>query len=168
MHDRPERTEFCLISALRLPPLKKRRCTMTLLSLQSKWLSHLIAPMIAAGIASACASAGEDRDRVRSKERTCIHVSSINGFNPIDPKHLTISVGASKTYLVTLFSRCRELNWSEKIAIKSHSSWTCSNSKDRILVDGDRCMISKIELVENRKAARELVEKRNPKRSRSD
>jgi len=133
---------------------------------QFKWISCLFIPVLALGLAASAAQAN-DEDRPRKKERNCIHVSSINGFNPIDRKHLTISAGANKTYLVTLFHRCHELKWSEKIAISASSSWTCSNSRDKIIVDGERCLISRIEKVDNRAAAKELVEERNPKR-RSD
>jgi hypothetical protein len=109
--------------------------------------------------------AEEEVDKKALKERSCIHVSSINGFNPIDNKHLTVSVGANKTYLVTLFNRCHELKWTEQIGIHATMSWSCSNSKDHIIVDGRRCLVSDIEQVEDRDAAKVLVSELNEGKS---
>ena len=90
-------------------------------------------------------------------ERTCIHVGSINGFNPIDKRHLTVSVGANKVYLVTLANTCRELKWNNEIAIKASGTWTCSNSRDKIFVGYQKCFISNIQKVESRAKAKEMV-----------
>lgn len=103
-------------------------------------------------------TANADEAEVKTgKERSCIHVSSINGFNAIDNKHLTVSVGANKTYLVTLFSRCIDLKWTQDIAYSSTMSWSCSNSMDKIIVEGQRCLIDDIERVEDTATAREIV-----------
>ena len=113
---------------------------------------------LAAFFANPAQALAEDEINKKAlKERSCIHVSSINGFNPIDSKHLTVSVGANKTYLVTLFNRCYDLKWTEQIGIRATMSWSCSNSKDHIIVDGRRCLISDLELVEDRAAAKSMV-----------
>lgn len=94
------------------------------------------------------------------RHRECIHVRSINGFNVIDNKHLTVSTGPKRTYLLTLWNRCHDLRFAHQIAIKSTGSWTCSHSRDVVITDDQRCMIDDIERVESHKAAKDLVEER--------
>lgn len=98
-----------------------------------------------------------DEEESTKNDRTCLHVNSINGFNPIDKRHLTVSVGANKTYLVTLKSNCRDLKWNQAIAIKATSSWTCSNSHDKIYVGEQRCFIADIERVESHAKAKAMI-----------
>lgn len=96
-----------------------------------------------------------------AKSDSCLLVSGINGFNPIDNKHLTVDVGASKTYLITLRHLCHDLKWSEDIIYDATMSWSCTDTKDKIIVNGMSCFIDTIERVEDRKAAKELVADRN-------
>lgn len=104
-----------------------------------------------------------DDDPDSERRRSCIYVRSIDGFHVIDDRHITVSTGPRHIYLVTLFNRCRQLNWTHKIAIKSHGSWTCSYSKDTLLVDGDRCLIDDIEPVASVAEAEALVAERTGK-----
>lgn len=95
-----------------------------------------------------------------SKEDSCIYVPGINGFNPIDNRHLTVGVGASKTYLLTLRHICHDLRWTEDIAYDSTLTWSCTNTKDKIIVKGFSCFIDTIEQVEDHAAAKALVAER--------
>jgi hypothetical protein len=112
--------------------------------------------VLSAGTLLANPAIAQEEDSSK-KERTCLHVNSINGFNPIDKRHLTVSVGANKVYLVTLKSNCRDLKWNQSIAIKATSSWTCSNSHDKIYVGEQRCFIDDIERVESHAKAKLMV-----------
>ncbi len=112
--------------------------------------------VISAGISLSVPSVADDEESSKN-DRTCLHVNSINGFNPIDKRHLTVSVGANKVYLVTLKSNCRDLKWNQAIAIKATSSWTCSNSHDKIFVGEQRCFIANIERVESHAKAKARV-----------
>jgi hypothetical protein len=97
------------------------------------------------------------------RHRECIYVRGISGFGVIDDKHLTVSTSPRRTYLVTLRNRCRDLRWAHQIAIKSFGSWTCSHSRDVVLVGDQRCMIQNIERVGSKKEAIALVEERKDK-----
>lgn len=104
---------------------------------------------------------GSDKDKdSEGRHRECIHVRSIDDFHVIDDRHITVSTSRTRVYLLTLWNRCRQLNWTHQIAIKSHGSWTCSYSKDVLLVDGDRCMIDDIERVASVDEAEEIVAER--------
>lgn len=92
-----------------------------------------------------------------SKEDSCIYVSGINGFNPIDNRHLTVTVGANKTYLLTLRHTCHDLKWTEDIIYDSTLTWSCTNTMDKIIVKGMSCYIKTIERVEDWAAAKALV-----------
>lgn len=103
-----------------------------------------------------------DDDEGSDKNSECIHVRNITGFNTIDDHHVLFTSGANKKHLVTTFGRCHQLQWSETIAIKSTTNWTCSNSKDTILYNDGlsprRCPIADITRVESMAEAREIVE----------
>jgi uncharacterized protein DUF6491 len=98
----------------------------------------------------------------------CIYVKSIRNFHVIDDKHLTVSTSRTRIYLVSLFDRCRQLNWNHKIAIKSFSSWTCSYSRDTIIAGQDRCTIDNIERVASVAQAEELVAERTGKNDQEE
>ena len=74
-----------------------------------------------------------------------------------------MTVGAGRTYRLELFAPCQDVNWSQRIAIRSRgSSWICTGNSlqaELIVPDAigpDRCLVNSIRRLteEERNAAR--------------
>lgn len=111
--------------------------------------------VIAAG-AAACVAAGPQqgqRQLARSDGRQCFYSSQVNGFNPVDRDTVHVTVGANAVYELTTFGYCPDINWSQRIAIRSTagSNWICQGYDAELLVpslprDGtlDRCPVNSV------------------------
>jgi hypothetical protein len=98
-----------------------------------------------------------------SAGRQCFRAADVNGFSPIDRDTVDVTVGAGRTYRLELFAPCQDVNWSQRIAIRSRgSSWICTGNSlqaELIVPDAigpDRCMVNSIRRLseEERDAAR--------------
>lgn len=101
---------------------------------------------------------GEPEDEGRHRE--CIYVRSMDSYHVIDDRHLTVSTGPRRMYLLTLRNRCYGLKWARTIVISSRGSWSCSNSLDTIVAGKHRCLIDDIERVGSKAEAESLVSDR--------
>ncbi len=112
-------------------------------------------------VSAAIPASAEHESIATDKERQCLYVRSINGFNSIDDEHVIFTVGANKKYLVSTFNKCHNLDWSEQIAIKSSGSWTCSYSADKLIysdgISHRTCLISNIQFVESSEQAHKIA-----------
>ena len=98
-----------------------------------------------------------------SAGRQCFRAADVNGFSPIDRDTVDVTVGAGRTYRLELFAPCQDVNWSQRIAIRSRgSSWICTGNSlqaELIVPDAigpDRCLVNSIRRLteEERDAAR--------------
>lgn len=96
------------------------------------------------GPESAAAAAG-------AAGRQCFRAQEVNGFNPIDRDTVDVRVGAGRVFRLELAHDCQDINWSQRIAIRSRgSSWICSGrplDAELILPEAigiDRCLVSDI------------------------
>lgn len=135
--------------------------------LNSRILSLLLGVTLISSSAVATPAFADEEKSTKSSKRVCLNVNMINGFRVIDDWHLTVSTGVRHNYLITTSNRCRDLRRGYQMAIKSHGTFTCSNSRDTIIPieTGDygitvRCYIKNIEKVESHSAAKKLVEER--------
>ena len=96
-------------------------------------------------------------------DRQCFRAADVNGFSPIDRDTVDVTVGAGRTYRLELFAPCQDVNWSQRIAIRSRgSSWICTGNSlqaELIVPDAigpDRCLVNSIRRLseEERDAAR--------------
>lgn len=96
-------------------------CSATLLSL------------LAAGPALAAAKGKPDRS-------ACFHVSSINGWTPVDAQTVDVSISAKNVWRLTLFAPSPNIDWTLRIGIDTRGqSWLCSGQivGAQIVVPGD-------------------------------
>lgn len=80
-----------------------------------RWASALVVTAVAAGCMTSPAPDG----------RECFLNRNINGFAVLDDHTVQVSVGASRRYNFTTDWNVRDLNWSERIAVRSTSGWIC-------------------------------------------
>ena len=86
-----------------------------------------------------------------SAGRQCFRAADVNGFSPIDRDTVDVTVGAGRTYRLELFAPCQDVNWSQRIAIRSRgSSWICTGNalQAELIVPNaigpDRCLVNSI------------------------
>ena len=108
------------------------------LVLTSALLALLTGPVVAVEDAN---------DRAGDRGYHCLHANYLNSFKLIDPKTVVFEQSPSKRYRVTLVSNCRELNWHESVAVKSHT--TCLGPGDSLIMKEPggflrRCMIKDV------------------------
>ena len=81
-------------------------------------------------------------------DRQCFRAQDVNSFTPIDRDTVDVRVSASRIYRLELLTDCRDINWSQRIAIRSRgSSWICTGADlgtELIVPDAigiDRCLV---------------------------
>ncbi|MDH4072345.1 MAG: DUF6491 family protein [Gammaproteobacteria bacterium] len=121
-------------------------------------VSVLVAPVFAL-------AQDETSEEPAAEENVCINTNMVRSFEAFDDMHVYVRQGSSQHFLLTMRSRCLGLEWAQGIAFKDTTSRICSNRfgeivfRDRTMAQGlQSCRIGKIERVESREAAKELVE----------
>jgi hypothetical protein len=62
-----------------------------------------------------------------SKDRTCFHASNVSGFRAPDDKTVYVRVGVRDIYQMEMMGSCPQIDWAEKIGIRTRGSeWICS------------------------------------------
>ena len=81
---------------------------------------------IAAMALAACASdSGADQSAGASD---CFRADDVNGYGVIDDRHVRITVGASRRYVLTTGWNARDLDWTSAIAIRSATGRICTGN----------------------------------------
>lgn len=80
--------------------------------------------------------------------RQCFRAQDVNSFTPVDRNTVDVRVSANRVYRLQLLTDCRDINWSQRIAIRSRgSSWICTGADlgtELIVPDAigiDRCLV---------------------------
>lgn len=120
-----------------------------------------IAILLAAALASACATAGGPGSLIqRSDERLAKYepyvgepVDSFTAFRydswePINRTQLVLRTTMNQAYLLTVDGSCRELPFAQTIGMTTTGNQV--TRFDKVLVRGDRCMIREIQPIDVR------------------
>lgn len=76
---------------------------------------------------SACAT-GAQTAGGRSSGSDCFRAADVNGYGIVDDTHVSVDAGPSRKYILTTFFNARDLDWSQHIVLRSHTSWICTGS----------------------------------------
>ncbi|CAN0312061.1 unnamed protein product, partial [Chrysoparadoxa australica] len=97
-----------------------------------------------------------------SGERACVRLININGYTTLDDRHLLLSGGSSRHYLVTTQRSCYGLERGMQVGLSfPDTARICNASLEYLVVpEGGRCRIQSIEAVDDAQAARRLIEAR--------
>jgi len=91
--------------------------------------------IFAALLLAACASAGEQS---AGAGRECFRSESVSGFNVVDRNTIEIRVGASRRYLLTTTWPTTNLDFSQRIGLRSSTGSICTGSGVGVeLIGGD-------------------------------
>jgi hypothetical protein len=80
----------------------------------------------AALLLAACAST--EVAAAQSSERNCFRSANVTGFNVIDRNSIQVRVGASRRYIFTTNWPTTNLDFSQRIAIRSSTGYICTGS----------------------------------------
>ena len=122
----------------------------------------LAAALLAAAGASACSMEPESAVARAGERRECFLASQVNGFHSLDRDHVLVTVGANRTFELGLTGACFDIDWSQRIAIRSRGSdWVCSGLDADIFVPSSigpqRCPVTTVRRLseEEARAARQ-------------
>lgn len=83
--------------------------------------------------------------------RQCFRAQDVNSFTPVDRDTVDVRVAANRIYRLELATDCQDINWSQRIAIRSRgSSWVCTGRAldAELIVPGaigiDRCLVTDV------------------------
>lgn len=116
-------------------------------------------------IATAFLGCATGRSPERSvADRVCIRASTVEDFDPLDDRHLLVTVGVTDEYLFTL-EPCMGLTFAQGIVLAETMDRVCSDGTSWLMfrqpgTGSKRCRIVDIEPVADEDAARALVEAR--------
>jgi hypothetical protein len=95
----------------------------------------------AALMISACAAPGDSAYQSASADgRDCFPTQSINGFTVVDEHHVRVRVGANRYYLLTLDWNAHNLDWDQRVALRTDRGFICTGggAADVEVVSSDR------------------------------
>jgi hypothetical protein len=120
------------------------------------------AALLSANMLSGAAMAHSPSTSENPVERTCVRLININGYTTLDDRHLLLSGGASRHYLVTTQRSCYGLEHGMQVGLSfPDTARICNASLEYLVVaEGGRCRIQSIEAVDDAQAARRLIDAR--------
>jgi hypothetical protein len=81
-----------------------------------------------ASLALALAACASTEYGAAAADRDCFRSQNVSGFNAIDPSTIQVNVGASRRYLLTTSWPTANLDFSERIAIRSATGYICTGN----------------------------------------
>ena len=110
--------------------------------------------LVAAGslglAASLAVGAQPKANSAQSSGRQCFLPGQVNGFTALDRDTVHVKVSASQVYELELFGDCADIDWENRIGIRSTggSSWVCQGLDAELIVNSpigpQRCPVSTI------------------------
>lgn len=87
-----------------------------------------IVAMVAIAALAGCAG-GASGTRTDNAQRNCFSASSVTGFNALSDTRVLLHVGVRDVYELELLGFCPDVDWSQRIGVRSvgGSSWICTS-----------------------------------------
>jgi hypothetical protein len=112
-----------------------------------------------AAVLTACASTGGTprmgkmlSENTGQNGRACVRLGDIRGYGVLDDGVVSID-GGTRYYLATFLPGCNDLETSARAAFDGDFGEVCGRSMNRIVSDGDSCVINQMFEFESREAA---------------
>jgi hypothetical protein len=131
-------------------------------SLRISAVGFAVAAVVLGGFANLLA---QEAPKAKKTKRTCIKKGEINAMSPMDDRHIFVRVSATRFHLLTTDETCRGLKFARKLAIADGARRICDDGSSLITfseptVGVMRCRVKRLEGVESKAAAWELIESR--------
>lgn len=93
---------------------------------------------VSCGALAACTSSTTDGAQLGASERAgrqCFRPDQVSGFNAIDNRTVYVTTGPRRMFRLELFGTCPDVNWSNRIGIRSRSGgWICSGLDAELII----------------------------------
>ena len=85
-------------------------------------MKPIAAATLALIVISACAAGNPSPPKgvAAAEGRKCFWASRVNNFEAVDETHVNIRVGVNDVYQMTMFGPCPDIDWAQRIALRSH------------------------------------------------
>ena len=126
-------------------------------------------------IALSCLALALADDAVKpgKHEKTCIMRRQINVISPLESHHALARLSAGRLYLLTLDKSCSKMTpaFTRNLVLVHPEARVCDDGASLVAfeesgVGTTRCRIEKIDRVDSREAARDLIDSRQEERER--
>ncbi len=77
---------------------------------------------------AACATPESATEGAAPAGRDCFNSDNVSGYSYIDDRHVAVTVGASRRYVLTTMFNANDLDWTNAIAIRSSTGWICTGN----------------------------------------
>lgn len=113
-------------------------------------IGRLIAAFLFAGAGASACTQGASAPGAQSaaaRGGQCFSASQVNSFHAVDDRTVEVTVGTRRMYELQIVGTCPEIDWTQRIALRSRSgsSWVCSGMDAEILVPSpsglERCPV---------------------------
>jgi hypothetical protein len=108
----------------------------------------LLLALAATTLTAGCATAERQQAQaVQMSGRQCFLPSTVSGFHSLDRNTVHVTVGASRVFELDVLGTCTEIDWSQRIGIRSTGAgdWVCSGMDAELIVPSpsgiDRCPV---------------------------
>ena len=118
----------------------------------------LAAAFVGAAATCACTMAPEDEMARAGEARQCFLASQVNGFHSLDREHVYVTLGANRVFELGLTGTCADIDWSQRIAIRSTggTDWVCSGLDAELVVPSpigpQRCAVTSVRRLSDEEA----------------
>jgi len=82
---------------------------------------------------AACATWDQAAAPAASSARQCFRPADVSGFRPVDRNTVIVSVGPRDRFRLDLMAPCPDVNWSERIGIRSPTMRICTGLDAEII-----------------------------------
>jgi hypothetical protein len=116
------------------------------------------------GLGCTSTKSADNREDAPVAQEACFNVRDVLSFDALHDKYVYVRCRRGRHYLLTMENICLGLRNSLAIAVSNDFNRVCSQDRATIRYEGlgrtSRCLILWVEKVEDREAARALVERR--------
>jgi uncharacterized protein DUF6491 len=114
-----------------------------------KWKTALSVAIAAGFIGLSAQTAAAKSPEEPKSQRQCFWTRQINNFASDDERIVNVRVGVKDVYQFEMLGRCQNVDWTQKIAVRSRGSdYICTGLDAEIIsptpIGPERCPVSKI------------------------
>ena len=129
--------------------------------------------MVLYALLFAALATADDAKPVAKQDRVCINSRQINVISPLEARYALARLSAGRLYLLTLDKSCSTLTpaFTRNLVLVQPAARVCDDGTSLVSfeetgVGMTRCRIEKIDRVESKEAARDLIDSREEERER--
>ena len=97
----------------------------------------IVASLAAGSLLAGACTASSDPQAASAQGEGCFHADSVSSFTPVGDDAVVVRVGANRHYRLEYVGPCHDIDWSQRIALRTRgSAWICRGHDADIFVPG--------------------------------